>query len=348
MNQSLEQLIGQLIIAGFRGSNAAADSPIANFIKNYNLAGVIFYDEDVKIGGLGTRNIQTPGQVKNLSNQLQSFSKGDLLISIDQEGGGTNRLKSDYGFPETPSWNHMGLLDNDLMTQQFSQTIASTLNDCGINVNFAPVLDLDYGDDTVIGKAKRANSHLPKTVIQHSRVFIQSLKENNIISCGKHFPGQGSAFGDTHKGSTDISDTWTVKDLIPFDELIKYGDLDMVMVSHTFDKKIDPKYPASLSKIIITDMLRNDLGFNGVVICDDPSMNAISDHYNLTESFELMLNAGIDLFCLGNNLNYDSDFIPKSVSSMCKLVKSGRVTENRIQQSINRIKSLKKKYNIHG
>jgi len=348
MNQSLEQLIGQLIIAGFRGSNAPPDSPIVNFIKDYNLAGVILYDEDVKIGGLGTRNIQTPGQVKDLSNQLQSFSKGDLLISIDQEGGGTNRLKPDYGFPETPSWNHMGLLDNDLMTQQFSQTIASTLNDCGINVNFAPVLDLDYGDDTVIGKAKRANSNLPKTVVQHSRVFIQSLKENNIISCGKHFPGQGSAFGDTHKGSTNISDTWTVKDLIPFDELIKYGDLDMVMVSHTFDKKMDPKYPASLSKIIITDMLRNDLGFKGVVICDDPSMNAISDHYNLTESFELMLNAGIDLFCLGNNLNYDPDFIPKSVSSMCQLVKSGKVTVDRIRQSIERIKSLKTKYNIHG
>jgi len=348
MNQTLERIIGQLIIAGFHGTNAPSDSPIANFIKDYNLAGVILYDEDVNIGGLGSRNIQSPGQVKNLSNQLQSFSKGDLLISIDQEGGGTNRLKSNYGFPETPSWNHMGLLDNDLMTQQFSQTIASTLNDCGINVNFAPVLDLDYGDDTVIGKAKRANSHLPKTVIQHSRVFIQSLKENNIISCGKHFPGQGSAFGDTHKGSTDISDTWTVKDLIPFDELIKYGDLDMVMVSHTFDKKMDHKYPASLSKIIITDMLRNDLGFNGVVICDDPSMNAISDHYNLTESFELMLNAGIDLFCLGNNLNYDSEFIPKSVSSMCQLVKSGRVTKNRIRQSINRIVSLKKKYNIHG
>ena len=348
MNQSLEQLIGQLIIAGFRGSNAPPDSPIVNFIKDYNLAGVILYDEDVKIGGLGTRNIQTPDQVKDLSNQLQSFSKGDLLISIDQEGGGTNRLKPDYGFPETPSWNHMGLLDNDLMTQQFSQTIASTLNDCGINVNFAPVLDLDYGDDTVIGKAKRANSNLPKTVVQHSRVFIQSLKENNIISCGKHFPGQGSAFGDTHKGSTNISDTWTVKDLIPFDELIKYGHLDMVMVSHTFDKKMDPKYPASLSKIIITDMLRNDLGFKGVVICDDPSMNAISDHYNLTESFELMLNAGIDLFCLGNNLNYDPDFIPKSVSSMCQLVKSGKVTVDRIRQSINRIESLKTKYNIYG
>ena len=348
MNQTLERLIGQLIIAGFRGSNAPTDSPIANFINDYNLAGVILYDEDVKIGDLGSRNIQSPIQVENLSDQLQSFSKNGLLICIDQEGGGTNRLKSNYGFPETPSWNHMGILDNDLMTQQFSQTIASTLSDCGINVNFAPVLDLDYGDETVIGKAGRANSHLPKTVINHSRIFIDSLKEHNIISCGKHFPGQGSAFGDTHKGSTDISNTWTVKDLLPFDELIKYCDLDMVMVSHTFDKKIDPNYPASLSHIIITDMLRNDLGFNGVVICDDPSMNAISDHYDLTESFELMFNAGIDLFCLGNNLNYEPDFIPKSVLSMCQLVKSGKITEDRIRQSINRIESLKKKYNIHG
>jgi beta-N-acetylhexosaminidase len=348
MNQTLERLIGQLIIAGFRGSNAPTDSPIANFINDYNLAGVILYDEDVKIGDLGSRNIQSPIQVENLSDQLQSFSKDGLLICIDQEGGGTNRLKSNYGFPETPSWNHMGILDNDLMTQQFSQTIASTLSDCGINVNFAPVLDLDYGDETVIGKAGRANSHLPKTVINHSRIFIESLKEHNIISCGKHFPGQGSAFGDTHKGSTDISNTWTVKDLLPFDELIKHGDLDMVMVSHTFDKKIDPNYPASLSHIIITDMLRKDLGFNGVVICDDPSMNAISDHYDLTESFGLMFNAGIDLFCLGNNLNYDPDFIPKSVSSICQLVRSGKVTEHRIRQSINRIEFLKKKYNIHG
>ncbi len=106
MNQTLERLIGQLIIAGFRGSNAPTDSPIANFINDYNLAGVILYDEDVKIGDLGSRNIQSPIQVENLSDQLQSFSKNGLLICIDQEGGGTNRLKSNYGFPETPSWIH--------------------------------------------------------------------------------------------------------------------------------------------------------------------------------------------------------------------------------------------------
>ena len=209
-------------------------------------------------------------------------------------------------------------------------------------------LTASLGDETVIGKVARANSPLPKTVIHHSRIFIQSLKENNIISCGKHFPGQGSAIGDTHEGYTDISESWTVKDLLPFDKLIQSRDLDMIMVSHVFDTKMDPNYPASLSHIIITNMLRNDLGFDGVVICDDPSMNAISDHYDLTESFELMLNAGIDLFCLGNNLNYDPDFIPKSVSSMCHLVESGKITETRIQESIDRINSLKEKYKIHG
>ena len=348
MNQTLERLIGQLIIAGFRGSIAPPDSPIANLIKDYNLAGVILYDEDVKIGGIGTRNIQSPDQLKDLSDQLQSFSTDGLLISIDQEGGLVNRLKKDYGFPETPSWQHIGMLEDELMTKQYSQTVASTLSKCGVNVNFAPVLDLDYGHNSVIGKSERAFSTNPKTVANHSRLLIQSMRENNVISCGKHFPGQGSAQGDTHEEYTDISDSWSVKDLLPFDELIQSKDLDMIMVSHTFDDKLDPKYPASLSNEIITKTLRNDLGFDGVVICDDPSMKAISDHYDMEQTYELMLNAGVDLFCLGNNLNYDPNYIPNSVSSLSHLVKSGKITEDRIHESIHRINTLKNKYNIHG
>ena len=113
--------------------------------------------------------------------------------------------------------------------------------------------------------------------------------------------------------------------MIPFDKLIQSNDLDTVMVSHAFDKKLDPNYPSSLSQNIITKMLRNDLGFEGVVICDDPSMRAISDHYNLEETFKLMLNAGIDLFCLGNNLIYDPDYIPKSINSVCSLIESGKI-----------------------
>ena len=346
MSQTIEQLVGQLTIAGFRGKDANPDSSVAGFIQDYNIGGVILYDEDLEYKQLGSRNINSPQQLSQLTQDLQSLSSFPLLITIDQEGGEVNRLKSYYGFPECPDWQHFGLLNNTLMTQQYSEILGETLLSSGINVNFAPVLDLDYGNDSVIGKLKRSISTIPEIAITHSKILIQELKERNIISCGKHFPGQGSASSDTHEGFTDISETWTVKDLLPFDKLIQSGDLDMIMVAHTFDEKLDPKYPASLSKKIITNVLRNDLGFSGVVICDDPSMKAISDNYDLETTFELMLNAGVDLFCFGNNLYYDADYFPQCVKVMASLIKSGKIKENRIHESIARIDSLKKKYGI--
>ena len=347
MYSDLEKLVGQLIIGGFRNYTIQKKSNIVKYIQKYNLAGVILYDEDVAIGGTGTRNVKSQSQVKKLIKDLKNYSnKQDLLITIDQEGGMVHRLKSVYGFPETPSWKHIGLLNNELITKQFSNTISNTLLDIGININFAPVLDLDYGNNTVIGNSERAFSSKPNKIIKHAKIFINSHKKNNIISCAKHFPGQGSAFGDTHEGYTDISKTWTVKDLLPFDELIQSNKIDMIMVSHTFDKKLDSNYPASLSKKIVTNMLQNDLGFNGVIICDDPSMKAISDNYNLEETFEHMLNAGIDLFCLGNNLIYDSNYISKSIKAVVKLLISGKISKKRINKSIDKINKLKKTYKI--
>lgn len=348
MSNSLEQLVGQLIIAGFRGKNSKNGSLIKKYIKEYNIGGVILYDEDLEIGGLGSRNIQSPKQVKELTDYLKSISDNQLLIGIDQEGGNVNRLKSDYGFQKFPSWKKIGSLNNKLITQQFSYSIADTLFQCGINLNFAPVLDLDFGPETNIGKSNRAISIEPIEVISHSKIFISELQKYGIISCGKHFPGQGSAKADTHLGYTDISNTWTVKDLLPFDELIQSKDLNMIMIAHTFDKKLDANFPASLSKNIITNMLRDDLGFNGVVICDDPSMKAISNHYNLNTTFELMLNAGVDLFCLGNNLHYDPQYIEKSIQSICYLIQSGKIKKSRIDLSVDRIKALKIKYNLNG
>jgi len=346
MSISFKQLVGQLIVAGFRGTDATPDSPIANYIRDYNLGGVILYDEDLEFGGLGSRNIQSPEQVAQLTESLQSYSSHTLFITIDQEGGQVNRLKSDYGFPECPPWQQFGMLNSELMTQQYARILAETLSDCGVNVNFAPVLDLDYGNESVIGKSRRGLSHDPTTVVTHSKILINELKQQGVISCGKHFPGQGSASGDTHEGYTDISDLWTVKDLLPFDELIQSGDLDMIMVAHTFDSKLDSDLPASLSKDTITTTLRNDLGFDGLVICDDPSMKAISDNYNLETTFELMLNAGVDLFCLGNNLNYDPDYIPKCMDALTSLLEKGSITEQRIQDSISRIERIKSTYGI--
>jgi len=223
---------------------------------------------------------------------------------------------------------------------------ATTLKDAGINLNFAPVLDLDHGNGSVISDQQRAYSNDPKKVVEHAKIFIKAHRENGVITCGKHFPGLGSASGDTHEGITDITNSWTVKDLQPFDTLIQENELDTVMVSHAFDEKLDPNYPSSLSKDIITKMLQKDLGFEGVIICDDPSMRAISDHYNLEETFELMLDAGVDLFCLGNNLIYDPDYIPNAISAFCNLISSGKIKKARIEQSIDKIELLKSNYGI--
>ena len=347
MSKTLDQLVGQLIIAGFRNDKVTDSSNISAYIKKYNLSGVILYDEDLEKNGPGTRNIKSLDQVKNLTNKLQSISEIPLFISIDQEGGQVNRLKTSYGFPEFPSWKHIGAIDNTLITKEFASSISETMVNTGINLNFAPVLDLDYGEKTYIGKLERGLSGDQKNVIEHSKIFIETLRNNNIISCGKHFPGQGSAFGDTHKGLIDISDSWSVADLLPYAELIESDHLDMVMVSHVFNDKFDPEYPASLSHETITNSLRKDLNFNGVVICDDPSMRAISDNYKLEDMFVLMINAGSDLLCLGNNLDYDPEYIPKAVNAIRRSIENNRISIDRINQSINRITSLKHKFKLY-
>ena len=347
MSKTLDQLVGQLIIAGFRGDKVSDNSNIVRYIKEYNLSGVILYDQDIEKNKLGSRNIKSPAQLKMLTDNLQSISDNPLFISIDQEGGNVDRLHSSYGFPEFPSWQHIGLLDNGLMTKQFAKSMSETMTRAGININFAPVLDLDYGSETYIGKLERAFSGNPKKVIEHSKIFIDTLKNDNIISCGKHFPGQGSAKGDTHQGFIDISNTWSVADLLPYTELIESKCLDMIMVSHVFNNKFDAELPASLSHETITSSLRNDLNFQGVIICDDPSMRAISDNYEYEDMFVLMINAGIDLLCLGNNLNFDPKCIPAAVNAIRNAVEKERIHIDRINESIKRINSLKKKYNLY-
>ena len=346
-SNSVQKQVGQLVIAGFRSQHAKEDSDVYRFISEYNVGGVILYDEDLDIGGPGTRNIHSQEQVKDLTSSLQSLSDTPLLISVDQEGGKVHRLRSLYGFPETPSWKYIGLLNDYHMTMEFSKSIAQTLAKAGVNLNFAPVLDIDYGIGTVISDSERSFSSDPEMVAQNAKLFIDEHRKNNVITCSKHFPGIGSASRDTHEGFTDISDTWSVKDMIPFERLISANYADMLMISHAFNKELDKMYPASLSQLIVHDMLRTDLGFSGPIICDDPSMRAISDHFEIEDAFELMLNAGIDLFCLGNNLIYDSNYIPNVIETIIHLVEKGKIKFDRILESIQRVDKVKAKYNIY-
>ena len=335
--------LGKLIIAGFRGLKISNDTQIRDWINNFHISGVILYDVDLEYYSLGSRNIQSKGQLKRLTSSLQSLNDEKLFICIDQEGGRVNRLKSDYGFPKFESWNKIGLKDDQAYTKSYAKKVGQELSDLGINFNLAPVLDFDYGKESFISLQERSISLDPELIVKHSKTFINELEKLKILSCGKHFPGQGSASGDTHEGLVDITKTWDKKELIPYSNLIKENILNSIIVAHTFHKNLDPKYPSSMSGDTINKLLRKELGFDGLVISDDPSMKAISDHYNLKTTIQKMLNAGVDLLIFGNNLNYDPDLIPKAINCLCELFEEGLITESRINQSIERINRIKSK-----
>ena len=294
-------------------------------------------------GGSFSRNINSPNQLKNLSKSIQNNIDNPIFISIDQEGGKVSRLKEEYGFPSFPSWQEIGKLDDISETKKLAESLANHLDYCGINLNYAPVLDLNYGEKTYIGNAHRALSKNPEKIIEHSSILIKTLKKKNIFSCVKHFPGQGSGLGDTHQGIDDISNTWSKQELIPYETMINSGILDMVMISHVFHRLYDSKLPASLSKNIATELLRKKLHFEGVIICDDPSMKAISNNYSLEDTFTYMINAGIDIFCLGNNLEFDPDYVPKCVQAIKEGINKKKISIEKIEQSILRINKLKDK-----
>ena len=163
----------------------------------------------------------------------------------------------------------------------------------------------------------------------------------NIIPVLKHFPGLGSAAADTHEGFTDISDTWSEIELIPYTTLLNTADIPVIMVGHCFNKNLDPDWPASMSHNIITGLLRKELGFEGIIVCDDPMMGAIAKHFPFDVVMEKMINAGVDLFCFGNNLVHHPDIVPRVVKTIESLIASGKITEDRIQESLNRIAALK-------
>jgi beta-N-acetylhexosaminidase len=215
----------------------------------------------------------------------------------------------------------------------------------GINLNHAPCLDVNINPgNPVIGAKERSFSSVPEKVTKHAELIIEAHHKNNIATTLKHFPGHGSSSADSHLGFVDVSDTWSEKELIPFREIISSGKADVVMTAHIFNSKLDEKYPATLSKKVVTGLLRSELGWDGIVISDDMQMKAISDHYTLSESIELAINAGIDIIVFGNNVSYDSAISKKVNKIINELLSEGKITEDRIEDSFKRIIGFKNKY----
>lgn len=338
---SLENMVGQMLIAGFKGSSPHELNPILTHIRDDFLGGVILYDQDISGDFPAPHNIRSVNQVKILTDILQEAAASPLFIALDQEGGQVNRLKEIYGFPSVHSWKKVGEINDLKYTRNFSRKIAQTLRSAGFNFNFAPVMDLEFSSKTYLSIKNRCLSAELQTVTEHSREFILGHREYHILTACKHFPGQGSAKADTHSGFADVSEDWTEVEIDPYKQLIEQNAVDSIMASHIFNRNLDEKYPATLSKLILFNLLRKKLGYEGVIISDDPQMRAIMDYYDLKSALKLMLLAGIDIFCFGNNLIFKPNLIEIVIQNILELVTSGEVPEIRIIESFKRIQKLK-------
>ncbi|MGV3773108.1 MAG: glycoside hydrolase family 3 protein [Verrucomicrobiales bacterium] len=342
-NLSLEQKIGQMLIVGFRGLSVRQSDIVFKDVAERNIGGVIFFDQEMADRSLQERNVRSPEQVRELTDFLQEGSETPLLIAIDQEGGRVNRLKKDYGFPETLSHEELGHINDLQFTEEHARKIAKVLQTVGINLNIAPVVDLDANPNNPIIKGKkRSFSSDPEMVAAHAAAFIKGHRAHGILTCPKHFPGHGSAAGDTHLGMVNVTDTWRDEELLPYRRLIGSGLCDLVMSAHVYNSRLDPNHPATLSVSILTGMLRHELGFRGLILSDDMEMRAITSHYGLEKAVLMAIEAGIDLLCFGNNMSFDPNIAAKVISIISQHVNKGNLSEERIDQSFKRIQKIKK------
>ena len=345
-NPDISTMIGQMLMVGLRGHTERDVSSFFKSIQGYSIGGVVLYDQNITVSPPSLHNIRSPKQLTSFTSALQKESAIPLLIAIDQEGGKVNRLKPEYGFPDSKSWAEIGKINKLNITKKNAKLTAKTLKMNGINVNFAPVLDLSNNSKSFIAQKERCFSKDPKKVVKHSKEFINAHLDNNVVTVGKHFPGQGSAIGDTHVRFVDVSKTWTSNELLPYKELINNNSLNAIMISHIFHSELDKKYPATLSKLIIRNLLRREMGFDGIVISDDPQMKAISNKYDLETVLKLMINAGVDIFCFGNNLIYDPNIVQKVHLVIEKLLDKNKISENDIKKSYLRIIKIKSQINL--
>jgi beta-N-acetylhexosaminidase len=342
-HDALDIEIGQMLMLGFRGLDLRESNPILQDIRHRHLGGVILFDFDAA-ARQPVRNIQTPEQVRRLTRDLQAAAAIPLLIAIDQEGGAVNRLKPRYGFPPTVSAASLGRQNRVDHTFIRATTIASTLADLGINLNFAPVVDLNRNPhNPVIGKLERSFSDDPTVVTQHARAWLNAHRAHQVLCALKHFPGHGSSRADSHQGAVDVTATWDRSELEPYARLIHSGHCDLVMTAHLFNARLDPDWPATLSPAILSGLLRGELGYDGVIISDDLQMQAIRAYYPLETAIRAAIAAGVDLLLFGNNLRYDPAVGERAFTIIKDLVKSGQINRTRIAESSTRVQRLKAK-----
>ena len=345
---SIAEMIGQLFLVGFEGNTLSKNHPITEDIVKRNLGGVILFDK-LLAKKLPSNNIVTPAQVAGLTSSLQNMAEGNLLITVDQEGGMVGRLKEQHGFAPTPGAETLGNGPDPEETTRAGRQVARMLSTHGINFNLAPVVDLNiFPQNPIIGAYGRSFSENPNIVFKNTVRWIAAHRQEGVLSCVKHFPGHGSSRSDSHLGFVDISNSWNKVELQPYQDLVGIGYNEAIMVGHLFNSHFDEYHPATLSRSTVHEILRSELGYSGLIVSDDMQMRAITDRYGLAEACCKAIAAGIDLLIIGNNLCHDPHIFEKLQQAVLKAVDTGDLSPERIEEAwrqVQKFKLLRKTYN---
>lgn len=331
-SMTLEERIGQLVIVGFEGH--AIDDNTKNMIENQHVGGLILF----------ARNVESPGQLLSLMNSLKSTNsknKVPLFVSVDEEGGRVSRMPAEL--KKLPRNDAIGKINNGDFSYKIGNILAEETRSFGFNMNFAPVLDINSNpQNPVIGD--RSFGSNTQIVNKLGVQTMKGIQAGGVIPVVKHFPGHGDTGVDSHVGlpvvDKDIEELKSFE-LVPFNEAI-WNQADAVMIAHILMNKIDPQSPASLSKTIITDILRKQLNFSGVVITDDLTMGAIVKNYSIADAAVKAVNAGSDILLVCHG--YDNELAV--IDTLKKAVQNGGITEERVNESVYRILKLKSGYKL--
>lgn len=344
---TLEEKVGQLLMVHFNGETANEDAE--KLIQKHYVGGFIYYN--------WSNGLTSPKQVLELSSSLQKLNEENphpipLFIAVDQEGGRVQRLKN--GFTLFPTNESVASSLEPELAKKVAESISEELLACGVNFNLAPVVDVNSNPkNPVIGN--RSFGKTAETVILFAKEALLGYKNKGMITSLKHFPGHGDVEVDSHKDLPILNKTkeeLELLELLPFRTLAK--DADTVMTAHLLVPTIDHENPATLSKKVL-DILRTDIGFKGVIISDSLVMEGVLKRASSIEEVAIKaLNAGCDILLLGGKqMNQGETSLELSVKDVAKVhealivaVKSGKVSEARVNEAVLRILQLKEKYHL--
>ncbi|MGB4043452.1 MAG: beta-N-acetylhexosaminidase [Thermacetogeniaceae bacterium] len=329
---TLEEKIGQMVMVGIEGKMLGDDAK--QLIQQHHVGGIILFK----------RNIDNPAQTLSLINELKrvnSAKKIPLFLSVDEEGGRVSRMPAQL--KKLPSSGRIGEVNDSEISFEIGRLLGQELRAFGFNMDFAPVLDINSNpNNPVIGD--RSFGTTPELVSRLGLQIMKGLQSQNVISVVKHFPGHGDTSVDSHIGLPSVyHDYERLKsfELIPFADAVT-NNADAVMIAHILLPNIDPEHPASLSRAVITDILRKDLNFQGVVITDDLTMGAITNNYGLGEAAVKAVTAGSDIVLVCHSMEMEMQVI----NALTKAVEAGQISTERVDESVYRILKLKQKYQL--